>query len=122
VQTPDPAPQQADTKEEEGPKTILVWRPVGKQNRGNQRHNAKFAGKSGSKSNFADSRPDNRNSDGKNRSKNRGKPGDRADGRFASKSRSGSATPPRPPREKKIDPDSPFAKLAALKENLNKGE
>lgn len=113
------ASEVAQPSGEEGPKTILVWRPAGKQNRGNQRHNAKPSGKPGSRSDFAGNRAEGRNGDGKNRSRNRGKPGSRGDGRFDTKSRGGTPTPP---REKKIDPDSPFAKLAALKENLNKGE
>jgi len=104
--------KQADDSEE-GPKTILVWRPAGRQNRSGHRHAGKADGKPAGKSdgqqrnrgqNAANKRQDN-----KTRGKTKRKDSPRE---FTSK----------PLKPQKIDPDSPFAKLAALKENLNKGE
>jgi ATP-dependent RNA helicase SUPV3L1/SUV3 len=97
----------AQAPEEEGPKSILVWRPSGRQQRHQKPGGHRSAGKS-------DGPTRNRKFAGKNR---KGVPGGGQKGAGKQQNFSSKAAKP-----VKLDPDSPFAKLAALKENLSKGE
>jgi len=85
------------------PKTILVWRQGGSKNRQHRKNPNQNAGDTG-----------------QNQSANRGakrkKPFANAD--HQRKDQNQKARKPRP--EPKLDPDSPFAKLAALKDSLKK--
>ncbi|MGB7337060.1 MAG: helicase-related protein [Salaquimonas sp.] len=106
-ETPAKAEEMVSEKSEtiaddEGPKMVLVWRQSGpKPNRqANNRTNNKSDDKS---KNRQDRKPF------------KGKPRDKSH-----EKRNFSAKKPAP--DKKIDPDSPFAKLAALKENLKSGD
>ncbi|MGB7288136.1 MAG: hypothetical protein WBC71_14500, partial [Salaquimonas sp.] len=106
-ETPAQAEEMVSEKSEtiaddEGPKMVLVWRQSGpKPNRqANNRTNNKSDDKS---KNRQDRKPF------------KGKPRDKSH-----EKRNFSAKKPAP--DKKIDPDSPFAKLAALKENLKSGD
>ena len=109
---------------------VLLWRPGtrqdnqrqggrqhGDQRRGGQRHGQAEAREGGRRAGAAHGRPQ----EGKAQD---GRPGgqrkDRADRHERGKPAGGKfdARPPR--KEKPIDPDSPFAKLAALKEQLKK--
>lgn len=98
------ATTQADDVEPEAAKTVFVWR----QARAENRHRGKPQGQrrqEGSKESAADSaKPKFRGKGGPKR----GKPADSAP-------RTMSAKPPKPA---KIDPDSPFAQLQALKEKF----
>lgn len=93
--------KQAETPEE-APKPVLVWHQVRFErpaNRGNRNQQSE--------------RPNNR------------KGGDKARGNFKGKGKPGGNRPNNahtaaPHKEKKADPDSPFAKLQALKEQLGK--
>ena len=109
---------------EEGPKTILVWRQAPKPNRGNQRHRGKAA--SGEDGNRNQKPGEKRYPEHRDKGKPGGKFGEKSGGKPGGRQKNFSARPPRPPKEQKIDPDSPFAKLAALKndlkDNLKKGE
>ncbi len=103
-------PKKPDVAEEEEPKPVLLWRPAGRSD-GPRRHRqgqGQGAGR-GRQQRDGDKKPG-----GKPRGK--GKP--QRSGKGNSSGKSFSARPPK--REKPIDPDSPFAKLAALKEQLNK--
>ena len=99
----------AEQDETEPPKPVLLWRPAGRSDgqRGRHQHQRKGAGPA---------KQQGRHRDGDRGPKKRkggfkGKPGKGKGGSFSS----------RPPRTNKpVDPDSPFAKLAALKEQLNK--
>ncbi len=99
-ETPAPKTGSGDEEDEE-PKMILVWRQGGPKpnHRGNQRSNS-----------------DDRSGKGKQERKPfKGKPS----GKFKEKNSFAKKPAPAP---KKLDPDSPFAKLAALKENLKTGD
>jgi ATP-dependent RNA helicase SUPV3L1/SUV3 len=108
----------ADVAEDEAPRTILLWRP-GRFDGGRGRQGQK-------------GRPPRRARSEEQRD-TQGEAGDRGPRRFKGKQakpgnggRKGKdqprhredIRPPREPRKKEIDPDSPFAKLAALKEQL----
>lgn len=117
----------AEPAEAEAPKTIMLWRPGrfdggrGRQGqRGAPRRQVKpgEAGEGGREAGEQgprrfkgkQDRPDRGGRDkGKGKGPERPKPRQFDDAR-----------PPREPREKKADPDSPFAKLAALKEQMKK--
>ena len=106
------APEQADAEAEE-PRPVLLWRPAGRsdgqrgRNRNQQRHGQPGAGRG-------------RGNGGRNRDNERGKGKGGFKGK-PNKSAKGGNYSSRPPRkDKPVDPDSPFAKLAALKEQLNK--
>jgi ATP-dependent RNA helicase SUPV3L1/SUV3 len=101
----DGAENKADEAEE--PKPVLVWRLVARSDghRGRNRNQERHGFKGGE-----------RNGDARKRGGQKGKGG------FKGKhDRAAKGGPPRPQRkDKPIDPDSPFAKLAALKEQLTK--
>jgi ATP-dependent RNA helicase SUPV3L1/SUV3 len=117
-----PAEATGEPAPEDAPKPVLLWRPLGRheQARGRHQHghgaNGNGQGRRGGKPNGKAAqgkggKPAGRgfgNGNGKHDNAHRG---DRHDHRHT-------ARPPR--REKPIDPDSPFAKLAALKEQLEK--
>ena len=98
----------ADTTGEEEPKPVLLWRPAGRNENNRNRQN----------------RPGNRQRQGAGRGKgdDRNQPHRNGKGKPPRHGKKhGDNSKPRPPRkEKPIDPDSPFAKLAALKEQMNK--
>lgn len=97
--------------EEEAPKPVLLWKPMGRPDRSRGKANS---GKGGANSNESNGRNRN-NKNAKAGFKDGGKP------RHNNKGKSASGGNNRPPRkEKPLDPDSPFAKLAALKEQLKK--
>ena len=99
----------ADSEEQgepEPPKPVLLWRPAGRSdgNRGRGRHQQPHK-------------------QGAGRGKNRGhqRDGHKGKGGFKGKPNKSGGFSARPARkDKPVDPDSPFAKLAALKEQLNK--
>ncbi len=96
------------SSEPEEPKTILVWRPAGRHggNQQNRRGNVKAN--------------DGRRGSGSREAASEGKPGK---GRFDKANRGRKPSDQRQrhkPAEKAPDPDSPFAKLAALKDKLGK--
>ncbi|MCB1422139.1 MAG: helicase [Nitratireductor sp.] len=102
-----------ETEGEEGPKMILVWRPAPRKSGGKPRRNEDGQG-----------RDQNRGQGPQGRGKNArggGKPG-----RGGGKHPRGGDKPRMQagPRKERgtIDPDSPFAKLAALKEDMKKGD
>jgi ATP-dependent RNA helicase SUPV3L1/SUV3 len=92
---------------EEAPKPVLLWRPMGRSDRNRARPNQ---GKGGA--NNSGNR--NRGKSGKGSFKDGGKPRHNNKGKNAG----GNNRPPR--KDKPMDPDSPFAKLAALKDQMNK--
>ena len=98
---------------EEGPKMILVWRPAPRKSGGKPRRNEDGQGRGQNRGQGPQGR-------GKN-AKGGGKPG-----RGGGKHPRGGDKPRMQagPRKERgtIDPDSPFAKLAALKEDLKKGD
>ncbi|HEX2146794.1 MAG TPA: helicase, partial [Pseudorhizobium sp.] len=124
--TVEPAGEAA---EPEAPKPVLLWRPGGRNEnqrggrpqQGDRRHSGRGEERAdGERGPRQGTRPnrDNRRSEGKPERPGRSDRNDRQDrgkgpqpARFESK-------PPR--KEKPIDPDSPFAKLAALKDQLKK--
>lgn len=107
--------------EDEGPKTVMLWRPArfdGGRGRQGQGGRPNRQGKPGEK------RGGERTGDGERKAG-----GDRGPRRFKGKPQrpqeggpqgNRSPRPAREPRQKEIDPDSPFAKLAALKDQLKK--
>jgi len=102
-----------DQKDEvdEGPKMILVWRHGGSKNAG-QRGNRNQANNRSNDAGENNARGNNRKPKfGANKPKH-GKPGNKGGQKFSSS----------PPKPAKMDPDSPFAKLAALKDNLGKSD
>lgn len=96
----------AEASVEEAPKPVLLWRPMGRNDRNRARPNQgkRGANNSGNRA---------RGKGGKAQFKDGGKPRHNNKGKNA-----GGNRPPR--KDKPLDPDSPFAKLAALKEQLNK--
>ncbi|MBO6717454.1 MAG: helicase [Rhizobiaceae bacterium] len=115
-----PASQSTDTagapdgEADAEPQPILIWRPGRADNRPRGSQNRRRQGKPGEDS-------DNGRSEGKGRRERRhGKPGDKGE-----RGPRRDAKPPRPDakreeRPARIDPDSPFAKLAALRDQLKK--
>ncbi|MCR9139751.1 MAG: helicase-related protein [Alphaproteobacteria bacterium] len=105
----------ADTASDEPPKPVLLWRPAGRSDGARGRH------RQGSRNNQATGHGRNQR-DGEKKAGPKGKGRFKGNPRKSKKDGQGSgnysARPPR--REKPIDPDSPFAKLAALKEQLDK--
>lgn len=118
------------TEEPEAPKPVLLWRPGGRNE--NQRGGARppqgdrRPGPRGEKRAEGDAgarqggRPnrENRRSEGKPDRPGRGDRTERQDRGKPPQSARFESKPPR--KEKPIDPDSPFAKLAALKEQMKK--
>jgi ATP-dependent RNA helicase SUPV3L1/SUV3 len=107
-QPAETAPAKADTAEEED-SFIEVWRPKSRY------HNDRSAGRRDNKRN-QNQKPGNNKSDKQGKGKRPA--GKRDNDRNARNKNNPSSRPPRP--EKKIDPDSPFAALAALKQDLTK--
>ncbi|MEP4341204.1 MAG: helicase, partial [Lentilitoribacter sp.] len=93
---------------EEAPKPVLLWRPMGRNDRSRARPSQ---GKGGANNSGNRNRG---NKGGKGSYKDGGKPRHNNKGKNAG----GNNRPPR--KDKPLDPDSPFAKLAALKDQLNK--
>lgn len=89
---------------------ILVWRPAGRQNKSHARAPGKRHG--------AASGPDfKRGGDGARKQGGQHKSGPRKAGKPGADRKPQNFTS-RPSRKKEADPDSPFAKLAALKAEL----
>ncbi|NMG40695.1 helicase [Chelativorans sp. ZYF759] len=118
----DPTPA-AEVSGEEGPKTVMLWRPGrfdGGRGRQGQGARPNRQGRPGEK----------RGGEPKGDAERKGGGGDRGPRRFKGKPQrpqeaagaqgNKPARPAREPRPKEIDPDSPFAKLAALKDQLKK--
>ena len=116
---------QADASEVEAPKPVLLWHPAGRadNNRGRNRNQQKpgqGAGRGNNRNNSEGDRsgkPQDRSNDRPN-DRPRGKGGFKGKTQKPAKGNQFAARPPR--KEKPIDPDSPFAKLAALKEQMKK--
>ena len=102
--------------EPEAPKPVLLWRPLARGDQGRGRNGQRGEGDGDGRE-----RPQGK---GRFKGKGGGKPGGRGprDGQNERPPRHGDGGKGgRPPRkEKPIDPDSPFAKLAALKEQMKK--
>ena len=125
---PSDAPAEVSVEDAEAsePKNVLLWRPGG---RNESQQNARHKGARPASEERRDGRRRGASADGKNRG-NGAKRGDRQDRgdrneRPQRAERDGKpqasrfeAKPPR--KEKPIDPDSPFAKLAALREQMKK--
>ncbi|GMB83140.1 helicase-related protein [Shinella zoogloeoides] len=117
-------------------KPVLLWRPGSRhdnqrqgqrhgdrqgqgERRGGERHRGQPAGERGERREGGRGRPDqNKGRDGKPQGGNRPDRGERNDRGGKPQQAKFEARPPR--KEKPIDPDSPFAKLAALKEQMKK--
>ncbi len=116
----------AETKPDEGPKMILVWRQAGPKpasknanSENRPRHHAKQGGAKPGEANANGAKPGEREPKKFNNDKAPRKPfKGKAGGDRSNKPEMQSRPAPKP---MKIDPDSPFAKLAALKETLKKG-
>jgi ATP-dependent RNA helicase SUPV3L1/SUV3 len=125
----------AEAGEEEQPKPVLLWRPAGnrpetqrpqRQKQGRGRRPAGGTAEAGAtpaggeppaRDKQQHRRRDNHAPGGKGKEKRGGHPGNRK-GKDAERPAPMAARPPR--KERPIDPDSPFAKLAALKDKLGK--
>ncbi|MGN6550506.1 MAG: helicase-related protein [Pararhizobium sp.] len=110
--------------EEEAPKPVLLWHPGGRSDHPRQRH-GRNEGAAGDRQRRGDHRGGKPGFKGAGFKGKGGKPGDKGHGHGGpGKGERGEGPAkhaPRPQRrEKPIDPDSPFAKLAALKEQLKK--
>jgi ATP-dependent RNA helicase SUPV3L1/SUV3 len=108
-------------EEAEEPKPVLLWRPAGRSDGARNRHrqgnrNGQNAGRGRNQRDGENKPGGEKKPGGKGRPGFKGKP--RKPGKGGQPGGNYSARPPR--REKPIDPDSPFAKLAALKEQLDK--
>ncbi|MCB1385689.1 MAG: helicase [Nitratireductor sp.] len=117
--------------EEEGPKTVLVWRPAprhhGNRHRGERGGGKRAEGNTGA----GEDRGEKRGKGGRQQGRHKAGKGDGQGGKFHQKDggkptrqhRGGDAGHSAAARRKpeRFDPDSPFAKLAALKEDLKKG-
>ncbi len=117
-------------------KPVLLWRPGSRhdnqrqgqrhgdrqgqgERRGGERHRGQPAGERGERREGGRGRPDqNKGRDGKPQGGNRPERGERNERGGKPQQAKFEARPPR--KEKPIDPDSPFAKLAALKEQMKK--
>ncbi|WP_075997474.1 helicase-related protein [Salaquimonas pukyongi] len=100
----------ASGEADEGPKTILVWRPAPRKTGGKPR---RATGQDQGK----------RQDGGENRGPRKGKGKHAKPGGKGRKPAGGQRMQSGPKKNRDaIDPDSPFAKLAALKEDLKKGE
>ncbi|MGY6707735.1 MAG: helicase-related protein [Rhizobiaceae bacterium] len=115
----------AEPAEQEAPKTIMLWRPGrfdGGRGRQGQRGGPRRQGKPGEAREAGEQGPRRFKGKPQDRPDRGGR--DKAKGKGPDKSRPprhlDDARPPREPRKKEADPDSPFAKLAALKEQLKK--
>jgi ATP-dependent RNA helicase SUPV3L1/SUV3 len=102
-----PEPEKADGPtaldvETDGPKTIIVWRMGGAKNRGHAKKS-----KGGAGHHPARDKPEGKQSRGNGARTDNAKPADKKDNR-------------RVRLERAPDPDSPFAKLAALKDSMKK--
>ena len=127
------APADTDTApaaEPEAPKPVLLWRPGGRNENqrtgrpqgGDRRGEGRVQGERGAREGGPreGGRPnrDNRRPEGK---KDRPPRGERPDRQERGKPPQPARFEAKPPRkEKPVDPDSPFAKLAALKEQMKK--
>jgi len=110
VETTDTKTEEAKSVEDEGPKMILVWRQGAPAN--NNRDNQQAKNRA---SRDNDGGEPNKFAKNKGRKPFKGKPQDRNGAKVNNQ--------PKPaPKPVKIDPDSPFAKLAALKEQLKKSD
>lgn len=109
------APKAPESDGVEEPKPVLLWRPAGRSDgaRGRQRQGTKNNQNAGRGRNQRDG---DKNAGPKGKGRFKGNP--RKPKKDGPSGGNYSARPPR--REKPIDPDSPFAKLAALKEKLSK--
>jgi ATP-dependent RNA helicase SUPV3L1/SUV3 len=129
----DPAPAEASVEAEE-PKPILLWRPARfEHGPRHQRHRGHGKAQHQGSADAAGDRRDERNA-GHRRFERKGKPG-RAEGEGDGQHRNGHRKgthdgqrkgkpafhqKPREERPVRFDPDSPFAKLAALRDQLKK--
>ena len=124
--------ESAEPAEPEEPKPVLLWRPGGgrdnnqkrpqqgeRRGQGQQRHGG--AGGEGRREGGRPGRENRRPEGNKNERGPRQERVDRQDRPERGKASQPSRFEAKPPRkEKPIDPDSPFAKLAALKEQMKK--
>jgi len=120
-----------EAKEAEGPRTVLLWRPGGRSdgNRGRGRHQQRGDGKDNQQPRGkSGGRADGQNADRgkgegqKDRRGRNGKPGKGPKGGKPGENRGGNPNHKQRSvrKDNPIDPDSPFAALAALKEQLKK--
>ncbi len=101
------APAEKPAGEEEEPKPVLIWRQ------------ARFDGRKRHGAGKGNPRQQARGRQERDGAQKRGKP-HRKDGEKQGFKRKGASHRPREERPARIDPDSPFAKLAALKDQLKK--
>ena len=103
-----PAPEQDAPADAEPPAPVLVWRP----GRSESRHHRPQQRRGGQKK--GEARPGGKQRFDRKADDRKGKPGQGHDGPRQKPQR------PREERQARVDPDSPFAKLAALREQLKK--
>ena len=103
-----PAPEQDAPADAEPPAPVLVWRP----GRSESRHHRPQQRRGGQKK--GEVRPGGKQRFDRKADDRKGKPGQGHDGPRQKPQR------PREERQARVDPDSPFAKLAALREQLKK--
>ena len=103
-----PAPEQDAPADAEPPAPVLVWRP----GRSESRHHHPQQRRGGQKK--GEVRPGGKQRFDRKADDRKGKPGQGHDGPRQKPQR------PREERQARVDPDSPFAKLAALREQLKK--
>ncbi|SEB52424.1 ATP-dependent RNA helicase SUPV3L1/SUV3 [Nitratireductor aquibiodomus] len=106
-ETPAEKPAGEEEEEEEEPKPVLIWRQ------------ARFDGRKRHGAGKGNPRQQARGRQERDGAQKRGKP-HRKDGEKPGFKRKGAPHRPREERPARIDPDSPFAKLAALKDQLKK--
>ncbi len=121
------AEKPADAAEVPATITQEVWRPgrgdrrPRQQNRRNQRQNAQ-GDATGKPGNAEGKSGDGKPRHNRNRDNRRGQDGNRPHGKGAAAKSGGKPAPRSAPKPRPIDPDSPFAALAALKADLEKGK
>ncbi|MEF2073401.1 helicase-related protein [Consotaella aegiceratis] len=123
--SPDEAAAASDEAPAE-PKIIQVWRPHRFERHGQRHgrpHGKRGHGKPGEEGGGQSHRGERNQRFGKGEGKPRGRPGHGPGGTDDAKRKGGKPDrradgPPKPQRPQRIDPDSPFAKLAALKDKL----
>src|SRR5690606_27735480 len=118
----EPASPDAGAPEEE-PKPVLLWRPA--RHEGRPRHGQRHGQNRGAPQGRGQRREDGEGGEGRQEGRGRfdrgkkfkGKPAAKGEGR---PDRRNDRPKPREERPARIDPDSPFAKLAALRDQLKK--
>ncbi|OQM75144.1 helicase-related protein [Manganibacter manganicus] len=114
-------PESAAEEEAEAPKPVLLWRQARfDRHKGGQRHNQRQRADGASRERGDKANAGNGNRFTRQGKRPDGKPAKGGKGGERANRNAGFAPKPREERPVRIDPDSPFAKLAALREQLKK--